>query len=286
MRDAVSEIFGELGTVERDDSRHYWRLPKRLPFVSCSAGEMAELALAVERLDRDGSGERASTLRELLGKLRTDARREPDIETLLQAEGLAMRAGPRPNLDGGLLAQLREAILTCHAVDVSYLGQSTGRWGRRRIYPYGLLYGNRAFVVGRTDRAGDIRLWRLANMRAAQLTGETFTPDPEFDLAAYARRSFGTFQEEPVEVVLRFDSEATRDASAFLFHPDQSVKPNGDGSVSVRFRAGGIDEMCWHLFTWGEHVTVEEPEHLRQRLATMCATLAAHHRERRGGQAE
>ena len=52
-----------------------------------------------------------------------------------------------------------------------------------------------------------------------------------------------------------------------------------DGSLTVRFRAGGIDEMCWHLYTWGESVTVEKPVRLRRRLAGMCESLAAHHRE-------
>ena len=62
-----------------------------------------------------------------------------------------------------------------------------------------------------------------------------------------------------------------------LFHPGQSVEENADGTLTVRFTAGGIDEMCWHLFTWGESVTVEEPDRLRQRLANTCFALAAHH---------
>ena len=45
----------------------------------------------------------------------------------------------------------------------------------------------------------------------------------------------------------------------------------------MRFEAGGIDEMCWHLFTWGESVTIKEPLRLRQRLSEMSARLAAHH---------
>ena len=45
----------------------------------------------------------------------------------------------------------------------------------------------------------------------------------------------------------------------------------------TRDMAGGIDEMCWHLFTWGESVTVEKPARLRRRLAAMCASLTAHH---------
>ena len=55
------------------------------------------------------------------------------------------------------------------------------------------------------------------------------------------------------------------------------MEENADGTLTVRFTAGGIDEMCWHLVTWGESVTVEEPDHLRQRLVAMCLGLATHH---------
>ena len=61
-------------------------------------------------------------------------------------------------------------------------------------------------------------------------------------------------RKKPVQVVLRFDAEAAPDASAFLFHPDQTIEKHGDGTLTVRFKAGGIGEMCWHLVTWGEHV--------------------------------
>ncbi len=287
MRNAVEGAFGVLELVDRDDNKRHWRLRsdalRRL--VPLSAGELAELESAAETLARTGFEARAAALRELETKLRatlhadTLARIEADIEALVQAEGLAMRAGPRPRLDRDLLACLREAITTCRIVKVRYLSQSTGRRSRQRIEPYGLLYGNRAFLVGRTGwKNQNMRLWRLANMSEARLTNESFTRNPGFDLEAYARRSFGTFQEEPVDVVLRFTAEAKRDAAGFLFHPSQTLEEHADGTLTVRFTAGGIDEMCWHLVTWGESVAVEKPAHLRQRLAGKCSDLAAHHR--------
>ena len=163
-------------------------------------------------------------------------------------------------------------------VEFHYLAQSTARQSRQCVQPYGLLYGNRAFLVARSDWTDEPRLWRLANVSEARLTDETFERVPAFDLQSYAKRSFGTFQEKSAQVVLRFDAQAARDASAFLFHPDQAIEQNDDGSVTVRFTAGGIDEMCWHLFTWGDSVTVEKPARLRKRLTGMCASLAAHHR--------
>lgn len=43
----------------------------------------------------------------------------------------------------------------------------------------------------------------------------------------------------------------------------------------MRFKADGIGEMCWCLFTWRKGVTVEKPARLYRRLAGMCC--AAHH---------
>lgn len=162
-------------------------------------------------------------------------------------------------------------------VEFGYLAQWMGRHSHQRVQPYGVLYGNRAFLVGQTDWANDTRLWRLANMSDARIIDETFERDPIFDLRSYAKRSFGTFQEEPGEVALRFDLSVVSDVTAFLFHPDQTVSENDDGSLTVRFTAGGLNEMYWHLFTWGDSVTVEQPSVLRQRLAQMCSALATHH---------
>ena len=195
----------------------------------------------------------------------------------MEAEGLAMRPGPKPRLPEGLLALLREALKACRVVTFRYRAQSTGRRSPRHVQPYGLLYGNRAFLVGRTDRGNDMRLWRLSNMSKPEMTDETFTRDQDFDLRTFARRSFGVFQEEPMDVVLRFDARAAPDAKTFLFHPDQTTVKNKDKSLTVRFKAGGINEMCWHLITWGEGVTIEQPAKLRRHLANMCASLAAHH---------
>ena len=288
MRGAVSEVFGGLERVDTGDAMHHWRLRsdavRRL--VAISPEELAEVESAASALARAGLEERAATLREFATKvratLRTEslARIESELEALVQAEGLAMRAGPRPRLDTGLLSALREAVTTRRMVEFRYFAQATGLHSRQRVRPLGLLYGNRAFLVASSDWREEPRLWRLANVSELRISEETFERDPEFDLERYAKRSFGTFQEKPVGVVLRFDAAAARDASTFIFHPDQSTESNDDGSLTVRFEAGGIDEMCWHLFTWGESVTIEEPLRLRRRLSEMSARLAAHH----GGQ--
>ena len=56
--------------------------------------------------------------------------------------------------------------------------------------------------MGKTEWADEPRLWRLANMSETRITDEVFERDPAFDLQRYTERSFGTYQEKPVTVVL------------------------------------------------------------------------------------
>ena len=285
LRNAVEDVFGPLELVDTGEPRRYWRLriSTLRSLVTVSAEELAEIAAAATALERNGLDERAGMLRQLADKLRAlleaDAlmQIEPDLQALMVAEGLAMRPGPRPRLDHGLLALLRDAIKSGRMVAFDYLAKATGQRNRRRVQPYGIIYGNRAFLVGHTERGSDLHLWRLANISDANITEEEFTRDPAFDLQQFARRSFGTFQEEPLPVALRFAAEVEQDVNHFVFHPDQTVTRNADGSLTVRFTAGGLDEICWHLVTWGTHAAVEQPDHLRQRMSEMCAALAAHH---------
>ena len=257
MRAAVEQAFGPLEEVEGGDRRKHWRLRSNglRGLVSVSAEELGALSTAVAALEQAGLGERAAKLKAVADKLRalhrsrTPEQLEADLETLLRAEGLAMRPGPRQPVEPALLSLLRDAIRACRTVEFDYLSRQAGRKSRQTVEPYGLLYGNRPFLVARTDWSGEPRLWRLANISGAKLGLDDFERDPAFDLQAFARRSFGTFQEEPVAVALRFDARAAPDATTFCFHPDQTVDKNDDETVTVRFEAGGLDEMCWHLVT-------------------------------------
>src|SRR6266545_2793090 len=59
--------------------------------------------------------------------------------------------------------------------------------------------------------------------------------------------------------------------------PEYLVEAQDDatllGSLIVRFRAGGAQEMCWHLFTWGGEVELLGPERLHKMMLAMIESL-------------
>lgn len=69
---------------------------------------------------------------------------------------------------------------------------------------------------------------------------------------------------------------------AGAFHDRQEVTQAGDGSVRVRFRAAGMLELAWRLFTGGDKVRIVTPDNLRElKLTQLRKALAAHEGEAR-----
>ena len=101
--------------------------------------------------------------------------------------------------------------------------------------PTDFLYGGRGWLVAHVDGLPEMRLWRLDRIISIDLLDRGFKRREDFDLMAYATQSFGVFQEDPIDVALRFTTEAAGDASGWLFHPSQAMEHEKDGALTVAF---------------------------------------------------
>jgi predicted DNA-binding transcriptional regulator YafY len=271
MRDAVRELFPQIEEVEDPPTRRF-RIPSGLDglFQAPTAEELAALASAAEVFSGQGAAARAAALRSLeqkvLSATRAAARRRlaPDLEALLQAETVAVQAGPRPFEDETVLAAVREALKGLSTLRFRYEGGSQP--GRvREVAPYGILFGRANYLVASED-GGKPRNWRLDRIRDVVVTGRPARRDPAFSLQDYADESFGIYQDDTQDVVLRILPASAEGALRWRFHSDQTLEQQADGSVIVRFRASGMRELAWHLFTWGDQVEVLAPAVLKETL--------------------
>ena len=282
MRDAVREVFPQLEEVDDPPTRRF-RIPAGLDglFQAPTAEELAALASAAETFISQGATARASALRSLeqkvLSATRAAARRRlaPDLEALLQAETIAVQAGPRPFEDETVLSALREGLMGLSTLTFRYLGGSAP--GRvREVTPYGILFGRANYLVAAEGEGGP-RNWRLDRMRDVTVTGHPASREPGFSLQDYADESFGIYQDDTQDVVLRILPASAEGALRWRFHSDQALEQQTDGAVIVRFRASGMRELAWHLFTWGDQVQVLAPDVLRQTLVQQIELAARAH---------
>jgi len=283
MRDAVRDVFPQMEEVDDPPTRRF-RIPSGLDglFQAPTAEELAALAAAAELLDRQGAGARAAALRSLeqkvLSATRAAARRRlaPDLEALLQAETIAVQAGPRPFEEESVLAAVREALKALSTLRFRYEGGSTP--GRvREVTPFGILFGRSNYLVAAEDAEIGPRNWRLDRISEPEVTGRPGARPEGFSLQAYADESFGIYQDDTADVVLRITPAGAEDALRWRFHANQSVEAQADGCVMVRFRASGMRELAWHLFTWGDKVEVVGPQALKDMLVGEIEVARATH---------
>jgi predicted DNA-binding transcriptional regulator YafY len=283
MRDAVWDIFPQLEVVDDPPTRRF-RIPSGLDglFQAPTAEELAALAAAADVMDRQGAGTRAAALRSLeqkvLSATRAAARRRlaPDLEALLQAETIAVQAGPRPFEEESVLAAVREALKALSTLRFRYEGGSTpGR--AREVTPFGILFGRSNYLVAAEDAGIGPRNWRLDRIFEPEVTGRPGARPEGFSLQAYADESFGIYQDDTADVVLRVLPPGREDALRWRFHANQRVEPQDDGCVVVRFRASGMRELAWHLFTWGDKLEVVGPQALKDMLVGEIEVARAAH---------
>lgn len=285
MRDALWALFPQMQEVSDGPSKRF-RIPRGLDgfFQAPTTEELVELSRAVEALKAGGHRVRAGILEGLDQKvraaLRTDALRRmaPDIEALARAERTGVRAGPQPYEDAAQIAALRQAMMALRPVRFRYHGGS--RPGRMRtVTPWGLLFDRMNYLVGAEDGRAEPVNWRLDRIADLEVLDVFAAPPEDFDLDAYAARSFGVFQEEPEDIVLRVLPEAADEGRRWRFHPDQTLTEEPDGSLTVRFRSGGLRELAWHLVTWRDTIEIIAPERLRETLVEeLRLALATHDR--------
>lgn len=278
LRDAVLALFPQTEEVSDPPSKR-WRIRGGLSGFeqAPTAGELVELSKAAQGLRRTGEHARAAALEGLERKLKSAMRSTtlnrlaPDLEALVRAETIAVQAGPRPSADEAVLATIRRAVLAQSPLGFIY--SRPGAEARRRsVAPCGLMFGRANYLVGLDRKSGEIRTFRLDRMTDVRAEDGVSPPPPDFDLAAFASQSFGIYQDQIEDVVLRVSPEGATEARGWRWHPTQAVEDEADGGVTVRFRASGMRELAWHLFTWGDQVEIVAPERLK---TVMAGELAA-----------
>ena len=277
MRDMIITRFPQ--TEERicENNTKRWYIPQGTlkDFIQFSAEELSVLETASSLFDNKQLQDKKETFQNIINKIKacikSDVFRriETDAEALLEAEGFICHPGPKLIIDKKIMETIRQAILECHQIKISYINKASGKTSINTLDPYGFLYGerNHYLVAHHSDGYfGDsAHNFILSNIKTVEILDISFVTLEGFDLKKYAEQSFGAYHEEPFEVEWLFDKETAEEASLYIFHPTQTMHKNDDGTLTVKFKAGGRLEMDWHLYTWGGHVKVIKPTDWKER---------------------
>jgi len=281
MRDTVVRLFPQIEEVETHSKIKRWAIRKQslAAMVGFTSDELAELENTKKKFQIDGLNDKADRIDDIIAKIKVMnkdylSRLETDIEAIMQAEGYAIRQHPRFKVNNEVLTQIREAIKSFKVLEIEYENKNK-EIQTCDVDPYGVLYGEKNYLVAYNENRQAIRLYILSKIKSIKILDEYFEKDEKFNLDEYANNSFGVYQEKPVPITLLFDKSVAEDVKNFHFHPTQQIKEEKDGSIKLQFKAGGMLEICWHIFKWGDKVTIVKPASLKNTYKELLAEASA-----------
>lgn len=169
-----------------------------------------------------------------------------------------------------ILATISWCISNNRTATVTYKKANAEQAKKYDIEPYTLVdHGNALYIiVGIPKHNRDIRVLAVERIIDLQKKdGVQFTLPADYDPENYLSSSFGIIIEEPIRVVVKFNSHAALYARERVWGQDQTCIEKDDGSIVLSFTACGIDEIKRWVLSYGGSARVLEPADLVQAVA-------------------
>jgi predicted DNA-binding transcriptional regulator YafY len=177
--------------------------------------------------------------------------------------------------------QVLEAVTQAWAdrrkVRVWYSAHGSGETKAREFSPYfveptpqGGLY-----AIGHDGLSGEIRTLKLQRMQKVQLLDDRFSIPPEFDANQYFSTAWGIMGGGgEVKVSLCFAPDALPLIKERHWHTSQHIEELPGGKCRLTLWVNDWREMRPWIRSWGSQVQVEEPEALREEIASDARRVA------------
>ncbi|MFF3560831.1 helix-turn-helix transcriptional regulator [Streptomyces sp. NPDC002574] len=227
-----------------------------------------------------GLGEAAAAARLKFSAALPPALREP-AERIRERFHLDAPGWYSPGEETPHLPAVADAVWNRRAVRVRYRRWREPEETERRLEPYGLvLKAGRWYVVARGD--GGLRTYRVDQILAVAVLGETFEAETGFDLAAYWRAYLADFHARlhQGEALIRLSPRGAERLPQLLSHAvaravAERAEPDVDGWVRALVPIESLSHAHTEFLRLGPDLEVLEPLPLRELLVGSARGLAA-----------
>ncbi len=175
-------------------------------------------------------------------------------------------------------AEVQRAILRGTALQAWYEPARPGAVTEEfEFEPYALFFSVRAwYVVGRHSARRAVRTLKLVRFQRLKPLARRYRVPRGFSLERHTGNAWRMIRgDKDYSVELRFDPSFAQGVSETYWHPTQDFAFDHDGSLTMRFRVSGLDEIVWWVLSMGPHCRVIRPAALRSRVKALAHEVAA-----------
>ena len=244
---------------------YYKDLNYFLPSIFLTKKEVLAFFLGEELFKRYLGTPFEQPLRMALDRMRKYLPEHVSYDLQAETSTFAFTGGATIQVSPELLAELNQAVLSKHQVEMVYYSASSGKTGTRIVDLYHLhnIRGD-WYLIAYCHERKEVRDFLVGRIREWKILPSTFQTRSDFSLKEYLEQGFlaerGT---EPVDIVIKFDQYQARWIRERQWHSSQQIEELPSGELILRLKVGGLQEVKRWVMGYGPHAEVLQPESLR-----------------------
>jgi predicted DNA-binding transcriptional regulator YafY len=190
---------------------------------------------------------------------------------------ISISSAPKARMDllDKIFAQVLEAIQVKRVLAIHCYLPAEQRSVAMDLNPYHLVYSAHTwYAIGESSFHKAAHTFKLDHITQLSPLDRYFVEDEKFDLREYFGYAWSLLREGQIyEVELRFCPGIATDVAEVQWHQTQTASFEDDGSVVLKFRVDGLNEIIWWILGYGDQVEVLAPKVLRQRIAQIASRI-------------
>ncbi len=188
-----------------------------------------------------------------------------DVENRVKLLNVAARPVPDKNFE-----VVAAALLSQQRLQISYYSRMRNDVSEREVSPQLLIHYRGNWYLGAwCHKQEAMRSFSMDAIQQASVSAKASKSLPKTELDGFIGQGYGIFAGNKVQwAKLRFSAERARWVSRELWHPQQRVTEQEDGSLILEVPFTDIRELSMDILRQGRHVEVLEPRELRDEVVT------------------
>ncbi len=237
-----------------------------LPASWLNAEELTSLLVSFRLASTVPDSGMKTKLRSFLGQVLSLYTHEVPVSLEELGEKVSVKNIGYSMTSGRIFQQIFDALLHGKPLAIEYYSPHNDESTARDILPLHLLsYMGTWHIIAFCVLRGGLRDFTLSRIRKIEPSSRDIAvPKSTVSIKDYIRKNFGILGgAETHEVCIRFSPGAAPWIAEQVWHPEQKVKREPDGSLSLSFPAADFREIKREVLKYGSQVEVISPEALR-----------------------
>jgi predicted DNA-binding transcriptional regulator YafY len=277
--DAIEEAGYPLISDWQDGVKLYRFLTrfKDVPPISFTLQELMTLSLLRSQLDLLNGTPFLEEMQSVFRKVNSvlPPRLAAHMERIAQVSHPLLQGKRDYSKCSDALQLIRHALLYQQSITISYRSAGRGNPVDYQVDPYTLLFQKGGiYLLGFARERQALRTFAVERIAKVEPGKERFEIPEGFHAGQELQEAFGIVAEPPMEVAIRFSPVIGHAIKDRVWHVSQQISEEADGSVLLKFRAGGKMEILAWLLSYGAHAELLSPAHLRDELSLMVQETA------------